>query len=263
MRQSNPLVAEVRRGLAGSGPAHLAYLNYLAIQAVVLFLFWPKSELSRVLESGDGPDSLLAVVIAVGVSVAYYNIRAGAEEILLPGQHSLREWALATPLKLTRILQGYLCGHLLQTLHVMVLSSPLLFIAFSVAGSEWSGLAWSLTAVLFQATFYRLAGAVVYMTIGHHDATTFVALRAVLLAGYALAAALLPAASHLVVSSHLLNGRPSMHLAGGILPEQVAFLLVYTLLSVVLAAVLYSILSQQRRMTGASVPLSGEKGRED
>ena len=257
MSQSNPLVAEVRRGLAGSGPAHLAYLNYLAIQAVVLFLFWPKSELSQVLETGDGPNSLLAVVIALGVSVAYYNIRAGAEEILLPGQHSLREWAVATPLKLTRILRGYLCGHLVQTLHVIVLSSPLLFTAFSVAGSEWSGLAWSVTAVLFQATFYRLLGAVVYMTIGHHDATTFFSLRAVLLAGYAVPAALLPVTSHLVISYHLLNGRPSMHLASGILPGHVAFLLVYTVLSVVLAAVLYSILSHHRRMTAASVPLSG------
>ena len=263
MGQSNPLVAEVRRGLAGSGPAQLAYLDYLVIQAVVLFVFWPKSALTQVLETGDGPDSLLAVVIAVGVSVAYYSIRAGAEEILLPGQHSLREWALATPVKLTRILRGYLCGHLLQTLQVIALSSPLVFIAFSVAGGEWSGLAWSLTAVLFQATFYRLAGAVVYMTIGHHDTTTYVSLRAVLLAGYALTAALLPAASHLVVSSHLLNGRPSMHLAGGILPEHVAFLLVYTLLSGVLAAVLYSILSRQRRTTAASVPLSGAPRRED
>lgn len=263
MRRSNPLVAEVRRGLAGSGLAHRAYLDYLVIQAVVLFLFWPKSELSHVIEKGDGPDSLLAVVIAVGISVAYYNIRAGAEEILLPGQHSLREWTVATPLKLTRILRGYLCGHILQTLHVIALSSPLLLTAFSVAGGEWSGLAWSLTAVLFQATFYRLAGAVVYMTIGHHDTTTFVSLRAVLLAGYAVAAALLPAASHLVVSSHLLNGGPSMHLAGGILPEHVAFLLVYTVLSVVLAAVLYSILLRQRRTTAASVPLSGAPRRDD
>lgn len=263
MGQSNPLVAEVRRGLAGSGPAHRAYLDYLVIQAVVLFLFWPKSELSHVIETGDGPDSLLAVVIAVGVSVAYYNIRAGAEEILLPGQHSLREWTVATPLKLTRILRGYLCGHLLQTLHVIALSSPLLLTAFSVAGGEWSGLAWSLTAVLFQATFYRLAGAVVYMTIGHHDTTTFASLRAVLLAGYAVTAALLPAASHLIVSSHLLNGRPSMYLTGGILPGHVAFLLVYTVLSVVLAAVLYSILSRQRRMTAASVPLSGAQRREN
>ena len=40
MSRPDPLVAEVWHGLGESGPAQLAQLNYLAIQAVVLFAWW-------------------------------------------------------------------------------------------------------------------------------------------------------------------------------------------------------------------------------
>ena len=94
MSQFNPLFKEILRGLARPCPAHLAYLNYLLIQAVVLVLWWPKHTVFEMLESEKGPATLLALVMAVGMTVAYYSLRAGAEEILLPGQHSLRNLAL-------------------------------------------------------------------------------------------------------------------------------------------------------------------------
>ncbi len=222
----------------------------------MLFLWWPKSTVVQRLESEDGPDTLLAVVIALGVSVAYYNIRAGAEEILLPGQHSLREWAIATPLKLGRILSGYLCGHVLQTLHAIVLSSPLLLMGYSVAGGEWSGLVWSLTAVLFQATFYRLVGAVMYMTIGHYDTIMFIAPRVALVVGYGLAGVLFPITSQWLVSSQLLGAGPWLHSSVATAPGLPGFLLVHAALCVLLAWVLYLLLARQRRMS--ALPVSGD-----
>lgn len=256
MNRCNPLVVEALRGLCESGPAHLAYLNYLAIQAVVLFIWWPKNAVFRVLETEDGPDTLLAVVIALGVTVAYYNIRAGAEEILLTGQHPLREWVLATPLTLSRILRGYLLGHLLQNVQLIALSSPLLLAAFWVAAGEWAALGWSLVAVLMQATFYRLAAAVVYTTIGQHEAVTLFSIRAILVAGYAVAAALLPSASHLIVSFRLLNASPVRPL-DPVIPSHVVFILVYATFSIVLVAVLYVLLSRQRRMRGDPLAPAG------
>ena len=83
--RSNPLVTEVLVGLTGRGKAQLDYLGLLLLQAVVLFLWWPKSGVAPMLESQYGPRTLAAVVMAVGVAMAYLALRAGAEEILLPG----------------------------------------------------------------------------------------------------------------------------------------------------------------------------------
>ena len=45
------------------------------LQAVVLFLWWPKSGVAQMLESQHGPHTLAAVVMAVGVTMAYFALR--------------------------------------------------------------------------------------------------------------------------------------------------------------------------------------------
>jgi hypothetical protein len=242
----NPLIIETLQGLAGGGQMHRTYLNYLLIQALVLFFWWPKSSIFKLIENEDGPITLLAVVIALGVSVAYYSIRAGGEELLLPGQHSLRAWAVATPLGLGRILRGYISAHLLQTLHALLLSSPLLLMAYAVAGDGWPGLGWSLLTVLLQATFYRLLGALMYILIGHHEVLMFIALRAVLLSGYVLAGILFPLSSHLVVAARLLNGSPELSYLQD-------FSVIYGMLCLLSGAALYVLLARQRRLTDSPV----------
>lgn len=251
MPRTNPLAAEVIRGLAGRGAAQHAYLNYLFLQAIVLLVWWPKGGLVDALHREEGPDTLVAVLMAVGVTVAYYSLRAGAEEILLPGQHPLREWTVATPLATGRILRGYLAGHLVQVGHALAMSSPLVLAAFSVAGGGWTALGWVLATVVFQSTFYRLVGAVLYMSMGHHGAMSFVVVRAALLLGYAVAGSLLPSTSHLVVTSRLLGGAGDAAATPGGLPPHAAFLLVYALLAAALAAVLHRQLSRHRPRAGA------------
>ena len=237
MSLKHPLINEVIKGLGGSGKAHLAYLGYMLPQAGILFLWWPKSGIVWWLESETGPDTLLAVLIAVSASVAYYSIRSGAEEILLPGQHSLWEWTLASPLKLGRILRGYLYGHILQMLHAIMLSSPLLLLGYAVSGDEWPGLLWSLLAIVFQATFYRLLGAVMYMTIGQYEQIMFVFLRAVLVGGYLFTGVQFPQSSYWTLSSQLLSGN---------LANLANFLLIHTVLSALLICLLYFLLARQR-----------------
>lgn len=251
MRRLDPLLAEALRGLAGRGEAQLAWLGYLALQALVLFAWWPKGGLVESLEREAGPATLTATAMALGAALAYYSLRAGAEEILLPGQHPLREWVVATPLSPARILAGYLAGHLVQIGHALALSAPLLLVALSVSGGASTALAWSLTTAVFQATFYRLVGAISYMTIGHHGAASFVVLRAALLLGYVVAGALLPVTSHVVVTARLLGSAPVSQAPGEALPPHVAFLLVYGVLAAVLAVVLHHQLARQRRVAAA------------
>ena len=247
--RSNPLVTEVLVGLTGRGKAQLDYLGLLLLQAVVLFLWWPKSGVAPMLESQYGPRTLAAVVMAVGVAMAYLALRAGAEEILLPGQHGLRDWALATSLGLGRILRGYLLGQLVHSLHLLALSSPLLLMAFTVSGGEWTALGWCMAAALVQALFYRLCGAITHLAIGQHRAESFFTVRAILLLVYVAAGLLAPVTSHLVLTYRALGEGVAAQPAFAAAPDRVVFLAAYAGLSVLAALAVHRLLLRERRGT--------------
>lgn len=249
MTRANPLLVETLGGLTGAGRAQRDWLVYLLLQAMMVFLWWPKDSLPEVLDATDPPDTLLAAMLVAGATVSWYCLRAGAEELLLPGQHGLREWAAATRLGLARILAGYLGAHLLQVLHLLTLSLPLMMLAFGVSGGEWAAFGWCLCAIVFQATFYRLAAAAVYMAIGHHGAMTVLSVRALLLATYGLTTLLVPPLSHPALCWRLLKTT-----AGGVAEaEPLVFLLAYGVASALLAAVLHRQLALLREGAGEAV----------
>lgn len=248
MKSTDSPLAQSVTGLAGRGRAQLDYLLYLFLQAVVVFVWWPKSSLREMLAEGDGPDTLLAAVLAAGFATAWFSARAGAQEVLLPEQRGLREWTAHTPIAPVRLLAADLTGQVLLSVHLLALSSPLLLMAFATSGGEPGALMWCLTAIVFQATFYRLAAASVYLFIGHHGATTTVLVRAVVIATYLLTGVFAPAASHLVLTSRLLDGASGAEAA-------LAFMLVYAALSTLLLVVLYGQLTRLRR-DGAAVQAS-------
>lgn len=245
--RSNPLVTEVLVGLGRSGKAHLDYLGLLALQAVVLFLWWPKIGVAQMLESQHGPHTLAAVVMAVGVTTTYFSLRVGAEEVLLPGQHGLRDWALATPLGLGRVLRGYVLGQLVHSLYLLALSSPLLLMAFTVSGGEWIALGWCLAAVLIQAMFYRLCGAITHLTIGQHRGESYFTARAILLLIYVPVGWLAPLASHIALTSRLLGESAAAQPAFAAAPDEAVFLAAYAGLSVLATIALHRLLARARR----------------
>jgi len=247
--RSNPLVTEVLIGLTRQGKASLDYLGLLLLQAVVLLMWWPKNEVAQALESQHGPHTLAAVVMAAGVAMAYFALRAGAEEILLPGQHGLRDWALATPLGLGRILRGYLVGQLVHSLYLLALSSPLLMMAFTVSGGEWGALAWCLAAALVQALFYRLCGAITHLAIGQHRGESYFTVRAILLLVYVPVGWLAPLASHIAFTSRALGESMAAQPASAVVPDHLVFLAVYAGLGVLAAVALHRLLARERRGT--------------
>lgn len=257
--RSNPLVTEVVVGLARCGKAQLDYLGLLLLQAVVLFLWWPKVEIAQMLESQHAPHTLAAVVMAIGVTTAYFALRAGAEEVLLPGQHGLRDWALATPLGLGRVIRGYLLGQLIHSLYLLALSSPLLLMAFTVSGGEWAALAWCLAAVLIQAMLYRLCGAITHLTIGQHRSESYVAVRAILLLVYVPVGWLVPATSHIAFTSRALGESVAAQPEFAPVPYEWAFLAAYAGLSVIATIALHRLLARARRgMAAPHGPRVGE-----
>lgn len=247
--RSNPLVTEVLVGLTRQGQAQLDALGLVLLQALVVFLWWPKDGLAQVLESQQGPHTLTAAVMAVGVTTAYFALRAGAEESVLPGQHGLRDWVLATPLGLGRILRGYVLGQLVHSLHLLALSSPLLLMAFTVSGGEWDALGWCVAAALVQALFYRLCGAITHVTIGQHRVETRFFARAILVVVYVPVGLLAPVTSHVALTSRALDENMNVQSAFAAVPDHVAFLAVYAGLSLLAALALHRLLLRERRRT--------------
>lgn len=253
--RSNPLITEVLTGLARGGKARLDYLGLLLLQAVVLFLWWPKSGVAQMLERQQSPRTLTAMVMAVGLTTAYFALRAGAEEIMLPGQHGLRDWARTASLRPGRILHGYVLGQLLHSLHLLALSAPLLLMAFTISGGDWTALGWCLAAALAQAVFYRLCGAITHLTVGHHADVSFYIVRAILLLVYIPVGLLAPVTSHLALTYRALGeGATQPRIAG--MPDHVAFLVIYAILSVLAAFAVHRLLLHERgRMTHSHDPV--------
>ncbi len=242
--RANPLIAEALRGLVGVGQAQLAYLNCLLLQAVVLLFWWPKRTLSEALVNENPPDTLLAVIIALGVTTAYYALRTGGEEVLVAEQQPLRGWVVATPLSLPRIFIGFLFGRILQTLQAIFLSLPLVLAAYSVGGGDWPSIGWCLLTILTQAVFYHLLGAVLYTIIGHFSLSMFLSLRVALVVVYAATLALLPEANHVVVAYELLSGES--WLTTGPLPAHFSFFIAYAAASLIMATLLLALLARYR-----------------
>lgn len=251
MMRGNPLVIEVMDGLGRRGMAGFHTLGLLTLIACVLIVWWPKTGLEQALESQQDPNTMIAVVITLGIAMAYLALRCGAEEIMLPGQHGLRDWALATPLRPGRILRGYLLGQLLYSLHFLVLSLPLLLTAFAISGGEWAALGWCAGAALVQALFYRLCGAITHLTIGHHRVESRFAVWAILVIVYVPVGLLAPVTSHVAFTSRVLGedlGRTALAAA----PDNVAFLVAYVGLGVIAALALHWLLVRERLGMGAA-----------
>jgi hypothetical protein len=196
------VLAESLRGVATPGRAHRELLAYLLLQAIVVFLWWPKDSLLEVLGSGDAPATLFAAVLAAGFLSAWQGVRAGAEEVLLPGQRGLREWPGGGA---GRLLAGRAAGHLVESAWAVGLALPLMLTGFAVSGGQWVALGWCVAAMLAQALCFRLAGTVLFLRIGHRPMMTLVATRALVVLTYAVTALLIPAASHAVLSLRLLR----------------------------------------------------------
>jgi hypothetical protein len=243
----NPLVSEVITGLARPGKAQLDYLGFLLVQAVVVFLWWPKDGIAQALQSQHTPRTLLALVMAVGVTTAYFALRAGTEVLALPGQRGLREWA-RTPLPAGSIIRGYIVGQLLQGLHLVVLSTPLLLMAFVISGGEWPALGWCLAAVLVQALFYRLCGAITCLSLGQHRYAVINTARTIMVLVYVPVGLLAPVTSHPALAYRTLGEALPPDPFFTPMPDGLAFVSIYAALSVLAALAVHRLLLRERGM---------------
>jgi hypothetical protein len=249
----NPLVTELFSGLLRVGYAQFYCLGLLLLQACVLFVYWPKDGVAELLASQASPHALSAVVMALGAALAYFALRIGSEEILLPGQHGLRDWALATELSLGRIMRGYLLGQIVHSIHLALLSSPLILMAFTVSGGEWAALLWCVAAALIQALFYRLCGAITHLTLGHHVGASLFTVRTIMVVIYALLGWFVPQLSHPWLTYHALEETVPATIGDPLAPRALSFLAIYGGLAMLLSVLVYILLRRERGRLAESV----------
>ena len=255
--RSNPLVTEVLAGIPRHGRAQLEIFLLLLLQAVAALLWWPRDSIAQVLEAQAAPDTLAIAVMAFGAASAWFAVRAGAEEIVFPGQRGLREWATSTGLRIGRVLRGYVLGQLLHSAHLLLLASPLLLVAFTISGGEWPALAIALAAALVQALFYRLAGAITHLTVGAHPGMSRACVRTLIVVLYLPVGLLVPELSHVALASSLLGDPEGMKTAGEAARAASPFLASCAGLSLAAAGILHFLLRRARRRSSDSGAGSG------
>lgn len=248
----NPLMIETGNGLFRVGQFHLDYLNYLLIQAAVLFLWWPKSSLSQQLDAESGPNTLLAVLIAFALTLAYHSLRAGAEEVLLPGQQPLRQWSSTPSLSTGAIVRGYIGAQSLLMAHALFLSAPLILMAYTASPCSVQVLLCCVLTALLPALCYRLLAALLYWQIGQRETLMYLLLRLVFAGGYLLGA-LIPLSSQIMLSAQLLNMNSSLLTVPtdvNVSAMLTGFILFYSVLFAVLTGLLYFVINRQRPANG-------------
>lgn len=244
----NPVFNETCVGLVKPSQAQLDFLLYLFVLSMGVFIWWPRHSVLETMLHHDPPNTLLVAVLLCGAIIAYYSLRAGAEEIFLHGQHGLQDWTVGTSLPLMSILRGYINAQLLQSVHLLALSSPLVLITFNVSGGQWAALMWCMGMIVAQALFYRLAAAAIYLAIGRHGALTVISTRALLVGVYLLTTIVVPIASPLTLSIDLFNTNAAND-RFDLFSGPIVFMMIYAALSALMMIIVQQQLTQLRRQS--------------
>ena len=193
---ANPLVIDAWRGLLALGRVQSSYLSCLLIQCLTVLLWWPKSNLSGALSTEVGPNTYLATLIALGITLGYQNLRSGCEEIIADSQQSVREWVLSTQLPLSSVLLGVLGSFLLQQFYWTLLSLPIVMVAYAGGDGNLTALTFNLLVIALFSAVCRLLGMFIYLLVGHLESLSYYLSRGAFVAGYIGLAHWFPSLAH-------------------------------------------------------------------
>lgn len=207
MNRANPVVVAAWRGLMRSGPAHQEFLGTLLLQCVVLAIAWPKSSLYFTLLGQDGPNTLLAALLAAATALSYAAMRHGAEESLLPDQPSLLEWAVLPRTSTRQLVAGHLQAQCLVATYRLALSAPLLTLALIITPGALGNFAVAVLNILLLAVAFGIAAAALYVQFGTRGTLVYLGLRIGFLA-LVLLPALLWGDASIVVQTYLMFVAP-------------------------------------------------------
>ncbi len=230
-------------GLANAGVAQQTFLGYLALQALVLLLWWPKTSLFDRIGTTGEPATLAAVVIFTGAVLGYFAIQLSVEELAGPKtgrpQRAAEDSLSSTPpLECCKI-------HLLQLGYLMALCAPITLVAHSIASVAATHLLWIAAITAVHTTFYQLLGLWLRLRWLERDRILVsVAARVALVSIYLFTSVYVPGLSHVRMSFQLAQPQSSSptSMATFVLP----FIVAYAALCALLCVGLLRQLSKQR-----------------
>lgn len=146
---SQSVASVARPGGESAGELTRGYFGLLLVQALALFTWWPKNDLVDVLVARSPPVTLVALLVVTVLCLGYRQLRCGESLVPAPlaDAGTTRAWT-------------HLLAQLRVLGHSLMLSSPLILIAWSVSPAPAAALALALAGVGVAALVVGLLSAV-------------------------------------------------------------------------------------------------------
>ncbi|MEM7377859.1 MAG: hypothetical protein AAF460_10175 [Pseudomonadota bacterium] len=177
------------------------FLPYLALQAGVLLLWWPKTSLLERTGTGDEPATLVAVVAVGGAALAGFALLMDIfpPRSPPPGGRPTAAPPLAEQAHATI---GYAGTQLAQIGYLMLLCLPLTLVAHAISSLAAVELLWIAAFTAVHTVFYRVLGIWFVLRWPAREAVLKLGCPAVLVSVYALTTVFSPCLSHAALSYH-------------------------------------------------------------
>ena len=196
--RTNPVAAADLRATFGDQSALRSHAFLLGALAVVLYAWWPHSDLAWHLRTATPPQTFTAVAVALLLLAGWLNARAGTGDER-SGETPLADLVAHTPVTVAEVVAGRLTAGLLAVLFQLLLGLPFLLAALGVSGVSASVLPGVLALVAAAAMAWRTVGLALRLVLPSHgalrDVLLFASSAAYLAATYAVAPAVNPLAA--------------------------------------------------------------------
>lgn len=167
--RANPVAsAELRASFSHPG-ALRTWAAFLGALAVVLYAWWPRSDLAWHLRTATPPQTFVAVAVVLLLLAGYQNARSGADDRAPAGEAGLAELVALTPLSVARVIAGRLAAGSLVVLFQLALGLPFLLASLGVSGILPSALPMVAAVVAAAAMAWRASALALRLAMPNHS----------------------------------------------------------------------------------------------
>jgi hypothetical protein len=217
--RTNPVAsADFRASFSHTGSLYV-WAIFLGSLGVVLFAWWPRSDLAWHLRTATPPGTFAAVAIALFLLAGYLNARAGDGEYAPAETTTLADLVALTPVPVTAVVAGRLAAGAITVLFQLLLGLPFLLAALGVSGVSASILPAVAAVVASAAMAWRASGLALRLALPEHPVLRDVLLLAASIVYLAATFVAVPAANPLSALVDLAGGGSrTLSVAGASLP---------------------------------------------
>lgn len=217
--RTNPVAsADLRTSFSYAGALRV-WAVFLVALALVLYAWWPRSDLAWHLRTVTPPQTFAAIAIALFFLTGYLNARMGAGEYVPAGETTLADLVALTPVPMAAVVAGRLAAGAITVLFQLLLGLPFLLAALGVSGVSASVLPAVAAVVAAAALAWRASGLALRLALPEHPVLRDVLLLAASAVYLAATFVAVPAANPIIALVDLAGGGDrTLPVAGASLP---------------------------------------------